>query len=226
MNGVHDLGGMHGFGPVEVEPDEPVFHSDWERRIFGIQRVLKYQGLPARADAWRHDVESLEPAAYLAAGYYERWVSAIEDGLVRRRVLTRAELDRRRRELQAAPETLFPANPDDATAEAILTRMTGGARTCVDVERAPRFEAGDTVVAKNAHPRGHTRLARYVRGKRGVIDRVYEAYLLPEAAAAGAEPTPDYVYAVRFAAGELWGESAEPGSVVLVDLFERYLLPG
>jgi nitrile hydratase len=225
MNGVHDLGGMHGFGRVDVEPDEPVFHADWERRIFGIQRVLKYRGLPARSDTWRYDLECLEPAVYLSSSYYERWVLAVEDGLVRRGVLTRAELDRRRRELVAATAA-SPSNSDAQTADAMFTRLTGGARTSIDVDRAPRFGIDDAVVARNTHHSGHTRLPRYVRGRRGVVDRVYGAYLLPEAAAAGDPPTPDYVYGVRFAAGELWGEPAEPNAVVVIDLFEQYLLPG
>jgi nitrile hydratase len=77
MSRIHDVGGMHGFGPLEIERDEPPFHHEWEARVFAINRFL----LKARRytlDEFRAAVERMPPADYLAASYYERWLFAIE----------------------------------------------------------------------------------------------------------------------------------------------------
>lgn len=225
MNGPHDLAGAHGFGAVPYDRDDPVFHAPWERRVFGMQRVLNYHGVPPHIDEGRYDVEQLEPATYLAAGYFERWLLATERRVVRRGVLTQDELERRRAELEQEPASPLPSKPDPEQVERILARVLGGRRSAKEVERPPRFAVGDAVLTKNVHHRGHTRIARYVRGRRGVIARVYDAFELPEVAAVDGPSTPDYVYAVRFDARELWGESAEPNASITLDLFEHYLLP-
>jgi nitrile hydratase subunit beta len=224
MNGPHDMGGSHSFGRVEREPDEPVFHAPWEGRVFGLAQFTVATGIRKCLDEVRYDMENLDPSVYLAAGYYERWMLGAERGLVRRGVLTEEELERRRAELAADPDAPLPSRRDDELVEQVAARVTKGRPTSRDVDRAPRFAVGDEVVTRNRHTREHTRLARYARGRRGTVDRVFVAFPRPEGAAVGVFE-PEHVYAVRFAATELWGESAEPNASVCIDLFESYLRP-
>jgi hypothetical protein len=191
MDGIHDLGGMHGFGPVVVDPDEPLFHAGWEGRVFALVGLAIAGGL-ANLDAFRHAIERLSPVEYLTAGYYGRWLAALE-----RLVAEHGALPR-------------PAR-------------AGTARR--DAPRAARFAAGDAVVARNVHPAGHTRLPRYVRGRRGVVVHVHPAWVFPDTNAHERGEHPQYVYGVRFAATELWGDDADPAASVHVDLFESYLEP-
>jgi nitrile hydratase beta subunit len=226
VNGPHDLAGVHGFGPVPYDPDDTVFHGAWERRVFGMQRVLNFHGIPPHIDEGRHDVESLGAATYFSAGYFERWLLATERRVVRRGVLTLEQIEERREELERAPGTPLPSNPDADMADRIFARVMGGRASKRVIDRERRFAVGDEILTRNVHHSGHTRIARYVRGKRGVVERLYNAFELPEVAAVDGESTPDYLYAVRFDARELWGESAEPNATIVLDLYEHYLMPG
>jgi nitrile hydratase subunit beta len=192
VDGIHDLGGMQGFGPVVVEPDEPVFHAPWEGRVFAMAALVMARGI-ANPDAFRHAIERLPPVVYLSAGYYRRWLAALE-----RLVGERGD---------AAPAA--PGPP--------------GARR--EVAEAPRFAAGQAVIARDVHPGGHTRLPRYVRGRRGVVARVHPAWVFPDTNAHGQGEQPQHAYAVRFAARELWGDGADARAAIHVDLFESYLEP-
>jgi nitrile hydratase len=223
VDGVHDLGGMHGFGAVPVH-DDATFHASWERRIFGIQLQMAARGTPRNLDESRFDIERLDPAFYLSAGYFERWLVANELRLVRRGILTAEELEARRRELAETSEPALPSNPDPAFADALVATTYRSAPTSRKTDAAPRFAVGDAVLTSNDHPAAHTRLPRYARGRRGAIERVYEAFGLPELASVGRE-RPEFVYAVRFDARELWGASADPKSTVCLDLWESYLSP-
>ena len=98
MNGIHDLGGMHGIGPVNPEPDEPVFHEDWERHMFAVM-IATFAGGQFNVDEFRHAIERMDPAHYLESSYYEHWLHAVETLLVEKGVLTREELDARKAEL-------------------------------------------------------------------------------------------------------------------------------
>jgi nitrile hydratase subunit beta len=98
MNGVHDLGGMHGMGPINPERDEPVFHSDWERRAFGVM-MATFAGGHYNVDEFRHGIERMDPAEYLRSSYYEHWLHTIETNLVEKGVITREELERKWAEL-------------------------------------------------------------------------------------------------------------------------------
>ena len=211
MNGIHDLGGMHGFGRIEVEPDEPVFHARWERRVLGM--VFQMVGFGwVNIDTFRHGIERTSPVDYLTLGYYGRWRSSLERVLVERGVLGADEVDARSSGRTAAPPATAPAPPEDLAYgfERPLTR-------------APRFQPGDAVRARVASPAGHTRLPRYVAGRRGVVDRVRPAYVFPDSNAHGHGEDPQHLYNVRFDATELWGNVAEPGTSLRIDLFEPYL---
>lgn len=197
VDGIHDLGGMQGFGPVVVERDEPVFHAAWEGRVFAIVSFVVGRGL-ANTDSFRHAIERLSPVVYLTAGYYGRWLAAVERLLAEKGILASGEL------------------------AATVVPTPGAMRQISD---QPRFAVGQTVVARSIHPTGHTRLPRYVRGRRGVVARVHPAWVFPDTNAHGLGENPQYAYGVRFAARELWGDDADARAAVHVDLFEGYLRP-
>jgi nitrile hydratase len=210
MNGIHDMGGVHGFGKVEVEPNEPVFHEGWEARVFGMVQSLGGGNI----DAERYSIERLDPVSYLRDGYYGRWFAALERGLVGAGVLTHDEIAVRMR--SASPVT-----------RAVADRSPGWHPTTRNyirkLESLPKFVSGQKVVTRNHQPAGHTRLPAYGRCRRGVIVRVHPAMVYPDDNALHRGENPQYLYTVRFEAGELWGDAAELNTVVHIDLFEPYL---
>lgn len=213
MNGTHDLGGMHGYGRVELERDEPVFHARWERRVFGM-RVLAGLHLGGNIDEGRHWIERLDPVRYLAHGYYGRWLASLEDRLRAAGVLRSGELEARAAG-GTAPAAPLPALPAPGPpAEHPFLRV---------LPRPAAFAPGDAVRTKNHQPAGHTRLPAYARSRRGVVARAYPACVFPDTHADGRGEAPQYVYAVRFACRELFGESGEDGAFVHLDCFEPYL---
>jgi nitrile hydratase beta subunit len=213
---MHDMGGMHGFGPVEAEADEPVFHAEWERRAFALTLAMARPG-GWTIDASRHARESLPPARYLAASYYEIWLAALERLMVERGLVTPAEIEAGRSD--GAPATVVAVLRADAVA---ATLAKGG-----PVERAPAgpagFVVGDRVRALTLNPSGHTRLPRYVRGRIGTVTHVHGAHVFPDSNAHGLGEDPHWLYGVAFEAGELWGPEVRAGDVVQLDLWEPYL---
>ncbi|HEX4994734.1 MAG TPA: nitrile hydratase subunit beta [Methylomirabilota bacterium] len=225
MDGVHDLGGMQGFGPVEREENEPTFHAAWEAVVLAMQHAGRARGL-FNIDEFRHGIERMAPAHYLSATYYEKWLEGITRLLVEKGVVGAEELATRR--------TFFEDKPD-APAAAPLSgpppaRGASNPRWAQDFIRetgaTPRFAPGDPVRTREMHPHGHTRLPRYARGKRGVIHLCHGVHVFPDTNAHGRGEQPQPLYSVRFDARVLWGESAEPNQVVHIDLWESYLLPG
>lgn len=224
MNGVHDLGGMHGLGGVDVEQDEPVFHDPWEGVVFGTMLATMGQGM-YNLDEFRHGIEVMPPAHYLTSSYYEHWLETIEKNLIEKGVLNRDELEARTQEFLKDPEAALPRREDPELTNNLLGLVRGGGSSSREVSAKPRFGVGDLVNIRNEHPHGHTRLPRYVRDKQGVVERVYDAFVLPDTNAHGEGENPEYVYSVRFDAEELWGGSAEAREAVYVDLWESYLEP-
>src|SRR5262245_33047169 len=224
MNGAHDLGGMHGFGPVVIEPNEPVFHAEWERRTFALDHAMSVRGR-WNIDMIRFTREQMPPADYLATTYYEHWLWGLEELLDRQGFLVRAELVRRVRgdgPPAAQPVALDPgALRPDGVGRYVRNRR--GARLADPVP--PKFKAGDAVVTRNMHPHGHTRIPRYVRGRLGMIDRDHGVFIFPDTHAVGLGRRPQHVYSVRFPAQELWGLDAHPQDAVFVDLWDDYLDP-
>jgi len=220
MNGVHDMGGRPGFGPVVREENEPVFHAKWERRAFALTLAMgawRRWNLDV-ARAWR---ERMPPADYLRASYYERWLWALERLLVEKGFVMLAELDRR----PDRPTVAGVIQPG-ALRAVDVPRMLRNRRAARREDPAPaRFTPGDRVVARNLHPVGHTRLPRYVRGHQGVVDRAHGVFVFPDTYALGLGEKPQHVYSVRFAARELWGPDASPRDSVYVDLWDDYLDP-
>lgn len=202
VDGVHDLGGVQGFGPVEVEADEPVFHADWERRAFRMTVASMMAGhLSGR---FRHAIERMDPTWYLASPYYEHWLTATATGLVEAGLLTQSELDER----LGAPYLV--ARPIRAS------RLADPGSS----SNEPRFAFGDRVRVREWHPLGHTRAPGYVQGKCGQVVRLDGVYSLPDVEYHCDEQRREPTYSVRFEAVELWGEHGDP---VHVDLWESYL---
>ncbi len=218
MNGAQDLGGAHGFGPVVPEPDEPVFHADWERRVFAMALAMGYTGA-WNLDGSRAARESLPPAEYLASSYYAIWLKALEKQIAATGLATPAEME--------AGTAAEPAKPVARVLvrDGLEERFRAGFPSSRAADAPARFAVGDAVVARNMHPTSHTRLPRYVRGRRGRIVRVDGVFVYPDTSAYGAGENPTWLYTVAFTAEELWGESGDPGSVVTVAAFEPYLEP-
>jgi nitrile hydratase len=219
MNGVHDLGGMHGFGPIVREENEPLFHAAWEARVRAIAtrtRELGYYNI----DAFRSGIERMAPAHYLRASYFERWLATVETNMIEGGFLTGDELDARTEWLRRHPDTPLPRHP---TAEPVQHVAQDEIQETSPPQETPRFAVGDVVLTRNVHPTGHTRLPRYARGKRGVVERSHGAQTFPDTNAHGLGENPQPLYTIRFDARELWGESAEPRQTVALDLWESYL---
>lgn len=218
MNGAHDMGGMHGFGPVEPELSEPVFHAEWERRAFALTLAMAMPG-GWNIDMSRFARENRPPAEYLSMSYYQVWFAALETMLAERGLVSTDEVDAGHA-LHAAKPVKRTLSPGDVAQ--VLYR---GAPTEREPKTAARFKAGDKVRAKTINPRAHTRLPRYVRGHMGTIERVIGCHVFPDSNATGAGENPQWLYTVRFEACELWGEGADPTVKVSVDAWEPYLEP-
>ena len=212
MNGIHDMGGMHGFGPVSPEADEPVFHHSWEGRVLAMTFSMSPWARGRDWPSFRFVLESLPPADYLRMSYYERWHAMNVSRLLGSDLLTEAEIASGRADPDRAKPQLMD-QPSDAPNEAS------------EIEVEPGFRVGDPVRARNVNPRGHTRLPRYVRGKVGTVIRDHGLFDLQDTDEAGQRlgGPPEHVYSVRFAARELWGDGASGREWVSVDLWEQYL---
>jgi nitrile hydratase len=223
MNGIHDMGGMHGFGPVQREDHEPVFHAEWEGKVVAMGRVISSLGL-MNIDESRYGIEQLPPAQYLTLSYYERWLQRTINHLVKKGLIREDELDTWIKRLEADSDTPLPAPPDPETLNARMANV----RISRDYRREgpePRFHSGDHVLTRSFHPRGHTRLPRYARGKHGVVETVHGTFVFADTNGMGEGEQPQPLYTVRFTAQELWSDSAEPNSTVSLDMWESYLEP-
>ena len=221
MNGVHDMGGMHGMGPVEPQRDEPVFHHRWEARAFALVRAMGAFGR-WNIDASRYQRELIPAPQYLRISYYERWLTGLSELLLHHGFISAEELTTGKAQ---APNTLAPEVPlKPALRAADVPAFIARGAPATRASSAPaRFEQGQRVRARNLNPLGHTRLPRYVRGKFGVIDRVHGVFVFPDTNAHFQGERPQHVYSVRFTAQELWGEDYACGDAVYVDLWESHL---
>jgi nitrile hydratase len=208
---------MHGMGPVEIEKDEPVFHAQWEARAWALT-VATAAHRKWNIDSGRHSRERMPAAAYLAASYYEKWLHGLQTLLVEKGLVTGRELETGRAEGRAdETRTLRAAG----VAEFLRVRI----RTRLPDKVPPKFKAGDPVVARNLNPAGHTRLPRYARGKRGVVDRDHGVFIFADTSAMSGDRKPQHLYSVRFAARELWGADAPARDSVTLNLWDDHLDP-
>ena len=216
MNGAQDLGGMQGFGPVQPEPNEPVFHAEWEKRAFALTLAM---GMPGgwNIDMGRFARENRPPGEYLSMSYYQIWFAALESMLKERDLVSDNEIT-----AGHAQETPKPVkrvlSPGD-----VLKVLHRGGPTERETNTHAAFKRGDKVRAKNINPLTHTRLPRYVRGHVGTVERVIGFHVFPDSNAQGAGEHPQWLYTVGFGGRELWGPDGDPTSVVSVDAWESYL---
>lgn len=217
MNGVHDMGGMHGFGPIEYEKDEPVFHAQWEARVLALNLAVAALG-KCSIDYGRHTRERIPPADYLRMSYYEKWLEGLVTATVEIGLATPQEIASGR----PARGSAKARPPSAREIEEVLAK---GTRFDRDVAVVPRFALGQRARARNIHPAGHTRLPCYARGKLGTVARDHGVYVFPDSNAHFQGERPQHLYSVRFAARELWGEQASPRDAVYLDLWDEHLEP-
>jgi nitrile hydratase beta subunit len=221
MNGAHDLGGMHGLGPIHAEPEaqEPVFHADWERRVFAMVRALGALGR-WNSDMSRHARERQHPLDYLRHSYYENWLAGLEKLLVETGVVTPRELATGKAETPADQELLRRVLRADEVPDALAR----GSPAVMSANDPPRFQPGQRVRAMNRHPPGHTREPRYVRGRVGTVVEYHGSHVFPDLNALGTREG-RHLYCVCFEATELWGKNATGPDLIHVDLWQDYLEP-
>ena len=219
MNSIHDMGGMHGFGEIPYEENEPVFHAAWEGRVYAMAMYTPV-GVPG---GFRYMIEKMAPAAYLNASYYEKWMHARTQGMLEQGSFTQKELDEKIEFFKNNPEMMPPVATDSNRVEKALKAMYKQQPADPSQPDPPQFKVGDAIRAKNMHPVGHTRLPRYCRGKRGVVTHYYEYWWVDDTPPAGEEHAIEPLYRIKFEGEELWGEEAEPNQVLYIDMFESYL---
>ncbi|MDW5313212.1 nitrile hydratase subunit beta [Rhizobium sp. PL01] len=216
MNGAQDLGGQHGMGRVAPEKDEPYFHAEWEKRALGL--TLSCGAFGAwNIDESRHARESLPPATYLSASYYEIWTRGLETLLKRHGFVSASEL--------AAGQMLDKGREPKRilTADMVPGVLAKGGPCDRAVPKGPIFATGERVRTKNFNPETHTRLPRYARAKQGIVEAVQGSFVFPDDNAHGKGENPQWVYTVVFDGGEIWGEGADPALTVSIDAWESYL---
>jgi nitrile hydratase subunit beta len=219
MNGVHDMGGQHGMGPVQYEQNEPVFHAEWEGRVYALTRAMRAWGKWS-LDTDRHALELMRPVDYLRMSYYERWLTRLEAQVVRYGLATKDEVDTGK----ATPRSERATPP--FTVATSSRWMSRGLASSHDPAVRPLFKVGQRVRARNMHPIGHTRLPRYARGKVGVIIRDHGVHIFPDTNAHSQGEKRQHVYSVRFTARELWGPLASSRDSVHLDMWDDYLERG
>ena len=217
MNGAQDLGGRHGFGPVVPEPDEPVFHAEWEKRALSVVVAMGATG-SWNIDQSRHARESLPPSVYYTSNYYEIWLAALENLLTANSLASADEL--------ASGHAASPAKPVDRVllAEQTEAALAAGGPAAREAKAPARYTPGDRVVTQTANPPTHTRLPAYARGRPGTIAAVHGAHVFPDSNAHGRGEDPQWLYSVRFAARDLWGADTTAADI-FIDLWEPYLEP-
>jgi nitrile hydratase subunit beta len=218
MDGAQDMGGVEGFGPVQPEPDEPVFHGEWERRAFALTLAM------SRPGGWNIDMsrfarENRPHDDYLSKSYYQIWLAGLEKLMIERGFVSEEEL--------AKGQPLQPPKPiqnklSSADVKAMLHR---GGPTERDPTAPARYKIGDHVRMKTINPPTHTRLPRYVRGRAGTIELLHGCHVFPDTNSLGQGENPQWLYTVKFAGTELWGADADPTASVSVDAWESYLEP-
>ncbi len=234
MDGIHDLGGKHGFGKVQTEADEVAFPERWQGAVFTMVNSLFFSGVAHNADHFRHAIERIDPVSYLNDGYYGRWLGGLETLLVEADRVSQADINERAITLGAAADgriaarpnpqpDVFPAEAAAANAQASEDMPPSAHR---DVEQAPRFAVDETVRTITTSVPGHTRLPAYARGAPGKIVAWHGAWVYPDSNAHGQGEQPQHLYTVAFSGADLWGSGGDSGLEVCLDLFEPYLLKG
>jgi nitrile hydratase beta subunit len=217
MNGIHDMGGITNFGPVRPEANEPVFHEEWQRRVFAMNMAA--MGFVGPVDRVRHSIERMDAVEYLTTSYYEHWLHALATLAEELGYVSAEEIatGRAAGKAQLPHPAATPAMAEDL--------VRGGLPANREVAAKPAFATGDKVRARNLEVAGHTRLTRYVRGKAGTVTAYHACHVFPDTNAHDQGENPQPLYTVRFEADELWGDNVARRDCVHIDLWESYLEP-
>lgn len=225
MDGIHDMGGRFGYGPINPEPNEPVFHADWERSVLTMFPAVALTGA-FNVDSFRHSMERIDPADYITSTYYEHWLHAVEDLGVKAGIIDPDELDRRTQHYLENPDEELPSSQDTDLKATLETILPGGLSCMRESDKRARFKVGDKVRVVTGSPRGHTRRQSYVRGKVGEVVLSHGTYVLPDTNAHGEGENPEHVYTVRYTANEIWGaDGVDPNMSIYTDAWDSYLEP-
>lgn len=216
MNGLHDMGGMHGFGPIVIERDELPFQEEWQKRAFALTIATGATG------AWNLDMsrqarEDRPALQYLQQSYFEIWIAAVIRLLIERGLVTESEV------ASGVVEDCSRSVPRVLAAENVVKALSAGGPTVRPTETPARFAVGSQVRAKTMNPRHHTRLPRYVRGHVGTVQRVHGCHVFADSNATGKGEDPQWLYTVGFEGAELWGGDADPKTKIFIDAWEPYL---
>ncbi|MDI2037252.1 nitrile hydratase subunit beta [Paenarthrobacter nitroguajacolicus] len=224
MNGVFDLAGTEGLGPVVVPEAEPVFRAEWEKTVFPMFAMCFRAGFFG-VDQFRHGIEQMDPAVYLKSPYYEHWIHTVEHFGEKLGKLDMSELDRRTQYYFDNPDAPLPEHKDDPELLAFVEAVVpAGATAKRESDKEARFQVGDRVRVVRSSPKGHTRRARYIRGAVGEVVLAHGVFIYPDTAGNGLGEDPEHVYTVRFPNSELWGtEHAEPNGSVYIDVWDPYI---
>ncbi|CUH62620.1 Low-molecular weight cobalt-containing nitrile hydratase subunit beta [Thalassovita autumnalis] len=236
MSRVHDMGGRFGDGAVLPEPqDGPVFATEWHARALAVTLACGSLG-QWNIDTSRHARERLSPKDYSRFSYYEKWISALADLLVETGVLTLEDLEQaaeRAKDQAGGSEEIQKSHPLSSRRllpEQVAAVLAKGGPADRQEGPVARFQPGQKVRTRRLSDSalvngGHTRLPNYAAGAVGHIERYHGNHVLPDSAAHGLGEAPEPLYAVRFAASELWAHPEHPGDQVVLDLWQSYLLP-
>lgn len=218
MKGGHDLGGQSEMGPINPEPEsqEPVFHADWERRVFALTLATGMLG-KWNIDESRHARERQDPLTYVENSYYENWLEGLEKLLLEKGLIDAEELQKATASLsRPADGSLSVPSPEDA--EKILA---SGASSLRPTQYEPLFRVGDRVMVGETGGAGHTRAPRYAQGSSGVVSALRGCHSFPDSNTSGVHEG-EQLYTVSFRGQDLWGANST-NTEVLIDLWEPYL---
>ena len=205
---------------------ELVFEAPWQGRVFGMALSLRQRSPYPWSEFRDHLEREIAGAGPEDDGtrYYEHWLYTMEKNLIEKGVIDAKELEERTRYYLENPGAPLPARQDAEQTRSLLEIMRAGVSTRMPKQGDPQFKPGQPVRVKNYHPSGHTRLARYLRGKLGIVDRVYDSFVFPDTNSKLEGENPQHVYSVRFDAQEVWGpETSEPAEIIYFDFWEPYL---
>lgn len=217
MNGVHDMGGMECFGPINPDAEEPLFHAEWEKRVLAMTVCMGAAG-EWNLDQGRFARESLPPVDYLSIGYYRIWLTALERMLVQRNLVSVPELEN--------SAVIDPAKPTRRVLKGndVEKVLLAGAPVDRIATQTARFSEGDAVQIINEHKTTHTRLPGYIKGHTGIVHKVHGCHVFADDNSLGTGENPQWLYNIKFKAQDLWGQARSQAADVHVDCWEPYMI--
>lgn len=218
MDGMHDLGGMQGFGPVPVEEEDqrdPPYRYEWEARVWAIVRAGVAKGITI--DWFRHSIERMVPKDYMTFRYFNKWCTTYLALLIDNGAISRKDA------ADGHSETVAPPAPIQSVDDLLALNRSRHLSFVIETEDAPAYQVGDKVRTKRRVASDHTRLPRYAANATGVVTAHHGSHALPDLGAKG-QHVGQHLYTVEFTAPELWGDESDPRDTVRLELWESYLV--